>query len=210
MGAKKKDILIQFNRDIILAAARKLFQCSGINRTSMDDIAKEADCSKSTIYVYFKNKDEIINYIVYEHMVLLRDALQKCTADNKDFARCYYAICNALVDFQEQYPLYFESLLSEIDVEQEKIQQPGLLADIYKTGEQINDIIGELLKSGIAHNYLREDLELIPTVFYLWSSISGIILLANQKQKYLEMRIEMDKAMFLNYSFKTLLQSIIK
>jgi len=106
--------------------------------------------------------------------------------------------------------LYFESLLSEIDVAQEKILQPGLLADIYQAGEQINDIIGALLKSGIEHNYLREDLELIPTVFYLWSSISGIILLANQKQKYLEIRAGMDKAMFLNYSFKTLLQSIIK
>ncbi|MBC3886932.1 TetR family transcriptional regulator [Acetobacterium paludosum] len=210
MGAKKKDILIQFNRDIILASARKLFQLSGINRTSMDEIAREADCSKSTIYVYFKNKDEIINYIVYEHMVLLRDALQECTPDNKDFERSYYAICNTLVDFQEQYPLYFESLLSEIDVEQEKIQQPGLLADIYKAGEQINDIIGELLKSGIEHNCLRENLELIPTVFYLWSSISGIILLTNQKQKYLKMRVGMDKTMFLNYSFKTLLQSIIK
>jgi len=95
MGARKKDILIQFNRDIILAAARKLFQHNGISRTSMDDIAKEADCSKSTIYVYFKNKDEIINYIVYEHMVLLRDTLQKCTADHKDIEGSYYAICNS-------------------------------------------------------------------------------------------------------------------
>ena len=62
MGIKKKEALMKFNQDNILLAARHLFESKGIASTTMDDIAKQADYSKSTLYVYFKSKDEIYKY----------------------------------------------------------------------------------------------------------------------------------------------------
>ena len=56
MGARKKLALEQFNRDNILTAARELFETKGVQDTTMDDIALQADYSKSTIYVYFRSK----------------------------------------------------------------------------------------------------------------------------------------------------------
>ena len=58
MGARKKLALEQFNRDNILTAARELFETKGVQDTTMDDIALQADYSKSTIYVYFRSKEE--------------------------------------------------------------------------------------------------------------------------------------------------------
>ena len=49
MGARKKLALEQFNRDNILTAARELFETKGVQDTTMDDIALQADYSKSTI-----------------------------------------------------------------------------------------------------------------------------------------------------------------
>ncbi len=56
----KAEKLETFHRDNIANAAERLFSIKGIEKTSKDQISKEADYSKSTIYVYFKNKDEII------------------------------------------------------------------------------------------------------------------------------------------------------
>ena len=56
---QKKQKLIEYNKNNIVEAARILFQKNGIVQTTVDDIAREADCSKATIYVYFKNKDDI-------------------------------------------------------------------------------------------------------------------------------------------------------
>lgn len=45
---------------IILNAAATCINRWGIDRFSMADIAKEADVARSTVYMYFKNRDEVI------------------------------------------------------------------------------------------------------------------------------------------------------
>ena len=57
---EKKEKLAQFHRQNIMETAENLFAEKRIAQTTMDDIAKNADYSKSTIYVYFKSKEEII------------------------------------------------------------------------------------------------------------------------------------------------------
>jgi AcrR family transcriptional regulator len=48
----------------IIAAGRKLFTHYGLKKTTVDDIAKEAGIAKGTIYLYFKNKDEIFSKVL--------------------------------------------------------------------------------------------------------------------------------------------------
>lgn len=44
----------------IALSAIKLFCDNGIQQTSIDEIAKSAEVAKGTIYLYFKNKEEIV------------------------------------------------------------------------------------------------------------------------------------------------------
>lgn len=46
-------------KEKILEAAQQLFNRFGLRKTTIDDIAKEADIGKGTIYLYFSNKEEI-------------------------------------------------------------------------------------------------------------------------------------------------------
>ena len=46
-------------RDLIIAAARKLFLTAGFDVTSMDAIAGEAGVSKATVYSHFQNKESL-------------------------------------------------------------------------------------------------------------------------------------------------------
>lgn len=43
----------------IIKAARRVFQKWGVNKTTMEDIAREAKKGKSSLYYYFKSKEEI-------------------------------------------------------------------------------------------------------------------------------------------------------
>ena len=43
----------------------------------MDDIAREAEYSKATLYVYFQSKEEIINAILLSGMVLLKKKIHE-------------------------------------------------------------------------------------------------------------------------------------
>jgi len=46
-------------KNSILEAAKRVFQKWGLNKTTMEDIAHEAGKGKSTLYYYYKSKDEI-------------------------------------------------------------------------------------------------------------------------------------------------------
>ena len=210
MGSKKREALVQFNRDNIITAARKLFEEKGIAATTVDDIAKEADYSKSTLYAYFRSKEEILNTILYEQMCMIKDILEECINSFTNFTSCYLSICRELVKYQEKYPVYYEAMLGEIKITQKDMEERNIIYNIYATGEKINDIVEALLQKGIESNFIRDDIELVPTVLYLWSGISETIRFANRKQEYLKMRLEMQITDYTEYGFKMLLKSIMK
>ena len=54
MKEKKDELIVQ---DII-NGAKKLVQQYGLKKTTMEDIAKAAGKSKSTLYYYFKDKED--------------------------------------------------------------------------------------------------------------------------------------------------------
>lgn len=210
LGNKKKEALIQFNRANIIKAARKLFEEKGIVATTVDDIAKEADYSKSTLYVYFKNKDEILNTIIHEQMVMLKEIFCKCIHDYIELEACYFSICRELVKYQEKWPVYYEAMLGEIRITQKDMEEQNILFEIYKVGEEMNDIVEALLQKGIESGIIRDDIERVPAVLYLWSGISETIRFANRKEEYLKIRLNMEKIDYMEYGFKMLLKSITR
>lgn len=60
MKEKKDELIVQ---DII-NGAKKLMQQYGLKKTTMEDIAKAAGKSKSTLYYYFKDKEEIFDRVI--------------------------------------------------------------------------------------------------------------------------------------------------
>ena len=206
MARKKEPQLEQLNRERIARIACKLFEKRGIENTTMNDIAKAADMSKSTLYVYFKNKEEVKNFLSLEAMNYLYAQLASVTNPKPIEVRvCFMSICQALVDFKKKYPLDFELVTEEICVEEDVLQKDILLASIYKTGEEIN----KLMISSFSEDLIYTDHnELFATIFALWGSIYGIIKLADNKEKYLNKMTGIKKEDFMRNSFESLFQSI--
>ncbi len=70
---KKKDLRTERernrregNKKSILEIAERIFTQKGYSLTTMDEIAKEAQFSKATLYQYFKNKSEMFFEIIYK------------------------------------------------------------------------------------------------------------------------------------------------
>lgn len=204
----KKERLSQFNRSNILDTAKQLFLEKGMSQTTMDDIAKKSEYSKSTIYVYFRSKEEILDCIVLEYITLLKDGIEGAISNSKEFPSGYFAICSTLVKFYDTYPLYFENILGEIKFAVDESNE--VLFQIYSTGEQINNIIENYMKICISNGQIRSDLDSISqTTFALWASICGIISLANKKERYISQAMNVSKEAFMQNGFNLLLQSLL-
>jgi len=94
----KKERLSEFNRSNILSTAKELFFEKGIAQTTMDEIAKKANYSKSTIYVYFKSKDEIFDCIVLEYFILLKDGIENALNSADKLQDGFFVACNTIAE----------------------------------------------------------------------------------------------------------------
>lgn len=64
-------------KNLILDAAVKTFARLGYDRTTVNDIAREAGYSKSNLYFYFKNKDEILFELIEDVIRYRAEELRK-------------------------------------------------------------------------------------------------------------------------------------
>lgn len=210
MIESKKEALALFHRQNILAATEKLFLEKGFDKTTMDDIAKAAQYSKATLYVYFKSKEEILNYLTLESMKQLYERIHEGINRGKDFFAIYKTICYELVSYYETMPLYFNIILNPINVDIENPATPPIFKEIYEIGEKLDDEIGSWITSGIHDGYVKEDIDIFPTIMWFWANLCGIIKIASTKESFIVKKSTLSKKDFLDYSFKLLLNSVLK
>ncbi len=109
----------------ILLKAQNLFQQFGLRKTTMDEIAAACGKAKSTLYHYFKSKDEVFDGVIHMELKSLR-ALVKVKVDEKK-------------DMTDKLSTYF------IEFHKEVLNK----ANIYKVVKQ--EFINEL----VAHSYFN-------------------------------------------------------
>lgn len=72
-GTGKEELV----KEEILSEAQKLFQKYGLKKTTMDDIALASGKAKSTLYHYFKNKEEVIEEVFWMEIINLRKDVKR-------------------------------------------------------------------------------------------------------------------------------------
>ncbi len=205
---RKKEALSQFHQERILASARELFAKRGEAGVSMDDIAVEADYSKSTIYVYFTNKEDILGHLVLQDMRSIRDGIDRCLTENNALEQRYFAICGLLTDLSKKDPAFLGRVLSNISVDEADFLRLPVLQTIYETGEQTNRLIQRLFSEAVAQGEAKTALLPVQTGLVFWSSICSLIAFSANKEGYLQKNFAMSQDAFLRYGFELLLDSV--
>ena len=207
MGRRKKEPR-SVHRENIVSAASTLFMEKGIAATSMDDIAKAAGYSKTTLYVYFENKEEIVGILVLNSMKKLYDYISSALIQHETTKARFDFICRGLVQYQEEFPFYFKMVLDKINIDFESKEYLPEERETYQIGEEINEKIKNFLLSGMEKGDLRNDLDIMPAIFNFWGMLSGIIQLASNKEEYIKKSMGLSKIKFLEYGFSLVYHSI--
>ena len=201
----RKDRLREIHTLSVIMSAEELFEAKGYESTSIDDIAYRTGISKSTLYVYFKSKQLIWDHIVCKYMEQLLEVAKEAAEGKGSFEKRYYKLCFDIADRFEAHPMYYKATLGSISMDMDQ----EIYKRIFDVGEQTNEEIASFIRSGIEEGKVRKDIDIYPAVIMMWSSISGIISMAIDKEEYLKMRFNTSKKEYLKKAFKMLLEGMV-
>ena len=205
MGERRKQALEKFHRDNIMSAAGELFEKKGIDGTTMDDIAKHADYSKSTIYVYFKSKEEIYNSILVNYADTLAGEIADAMSGVRSFPESFISVCNSICSFKQRFPDYFEGISKGEDI---SIGIPS-----GKTAPElpeIEEVISELIARGRSEKLIAKNADTKQLAIYMWSGICGIINGASGKEADFEKKYGITKETYLSNAYKRFYISLLR
>lgn len=99
----------------ILNAAKKIFATKGFHEAKITDIAREANVASGTIYLYFKNKDDILVKLVEEAVSEITHTVQTALVDGRDATERLNLFCSTYLRFVGEDKHLAELIYMEMD-----------------------------------------------------------------------------------------------
>ena len=102
-GREKEEL-----RQVILDAAREMFATEGYESVSMRKIAEKIEYSPTTIYLYFKDKNDLLNQICEDTFGKLYRIVSTIETESETALECLRKGIKAYIEFGLQHPHHYE------------------------------------------------------------------------------------------------------
>ena len=160
----------QLRRQII-SAARELFVDEGYENVSMRKIADKIEYSPTTIYLYFKDKADLLDSVCKETLLDLLNTLELLNRDKSDPVETLRKSGKAYVEFGLKYPQDYKLTF----VVRPQFQQ-GLGLEEGSVGERVFNYLRAMVSECIRQKaFRRVDVDTAGQA--LWSAVHGVTLL---------------------------------
>jgi AcrR family transcriptional regulator len=205
---ERKDREKTMRRQQIQNAAKELFILKGFHSTTIEEIAQKAELSPATIYLYFKNKDELYANLNIISMQYLFDRIENiCKNKRLSCESKIIKIKDAMYDTFRYDPLILRNIF-HIQLED---ALPSLSKELL---DQVNDIswkvltiISNVYEEGVRQGKFRGGLG-IAHADIIWSTFTGLVIWEEAKRK-IDPRKDFLKAT-LDLAFDIFCRGIIK
>jgi AcrR family transcriptional regulator len=109
----KQEMLRQFMETTIAQAAKAVFAERGYQGATLEEIAQRAGMSKATIYIYYKNKDDLFLQVVEELVNMAMAITAEEATTSKPPIEKLYAMVRNKMEFYERERDFFRIYLNE-------------------------------------------------------------------------------------------------
>jgi TetR/AcrR family transcriptional regulator len=173
----------------ILDAAERVFFSKGLKNATMDEVAEEAELSKGTIYLYYKNRDELFLGLIFRGMQIMNDMFKKAIQGKGTGLEKTFRIGQAYLKFAKEFPDYYNALshfrLDELEYENAECQG-SVACQCSDFGHNSLEILSNIIKEGIGDGSIRSDIDPGQTSTILYGMTTGIIELVAMKGEHLK------------------------
>ena len=205
--AERKEREKQLRREEIVLAAEKVFFSKGFDLSTMDDIAEEAELSKGTLYLYFKNKEDLHMAVARKAIHLLKSVTLQATEGGANALEKLGRMGRACMVFSRTNPDHMKAIISQ---EEMNPQTLNITADdvqelVYK--ESTVETVIQLVEQGVVEKLIRADIPVLLVANTLWMTVLSIVRFVTMKPVLLE-ALELSQDQILESHFELVLNGI--
>jgi len=187
----------------ILDAAEALYANKGWDALTVDQVARSARLSRALVYIYFRDKEDLLFAIGERAMRLLHDRFKAAIAGTARGMDQVDAIGRAYMGYAHEFPHYFDfcTRFQSHSMETDSSTNEGACE---VAGDQVLGTVVQAIETGIRDGSIRADIG-DPLLFALtlWAFTHGIIQIAMAKGSDLARR-GVAVQDFSNYAFQLL------
>jgi len=162
-------------RNTILKAAKRLILKHGVEGMSMNELAEATELNKATLYLYFGDKDDLIDAIVYEGLALLEKKLQEA---DRQAVSGFEKVLNQVhitFAFYKQFPVYFYTMNhQERRRVNERLDTPFAVKG-NETASRIFEKLADGVRRGIEEGSIRRGIDINVFLVLLYAQIYGVM-----------------------------------
>ena len=199
-------------RNDIVDAAERVFFSRGFDHASMDEVAKEAEFSKRTVYIYFNSKRQIYLEIMIRGYRLLLGMIENSFSNSRpaNAADELWNIFFTCMAFSRDHPEYFTAIM---EYETGNTADPPGTHDeseeeCYRLGELVFGYLDRALRRGVKEGTFRSDLDVNQAALTLWACTVGVYATARNKGGYLKHYHGVEPDEFISDSFRLVMRLI--
>jgi len=188
MGIKERREREKLQRqNDILDAAEKVFFEKGYNAAKMDDVAEAAELSKGTLYLYFKNKEELYFGLTYRALMNLRDRFSTVLKEEAAGLEKIVNIGRAFRAYSQEEPEYYKTI-AQFEMAQMHATEEGerIMQNCHRAGKEVMELVAAAIIQGIEDGTVRNDIDPLRTAFLLQGLSNGVIQLMTREGKHIE------------------------
>jgi AcrR family transcriptional regulator len=169
-----KDVIRDFRRDQIMDTARRLFGERGTTDVSMDEIAAEAGVARSTLYVYFANRDELLRACVQSMYDRMQDTVELVLAGRASPQDRLWGLILGLLERIDESPAFFR-LAMATQATDAAAGSEAVGGALMLIGLDMIRVLEDLVVAGMATGDFRADLDPARAVVLVGQQIYGAL-----------------------------------
>ncbi len=179
--AERREEEKERRRGEILDAAEALYIDKGWEALTVDQVARTARLSRALVYVYFRDKDDLLFAIGERAMRLLRDRFTAALATRQTGLDQIEAIGRAYVGYAHEFRHYFD-FCSRFQSHSTDADAGSNEATCKLMGDQVIGTVVQAINTGIQDGSVRSDIgDAGMFAMTLWAFTHGIIQLVMVK-----------------------------
>lgn len=170
----------------IIEAARKLFNKYGFRKVTMDEIAREANVTKKTVYTYFSSKEELFKYFINEELGNMKKIVEDVEEKNMDFYDTVHEGIYNLLKYKNQ-----RKFLKNVFNEAEILKNPVIVDNLKILDVEIQNYIKRKLEKAIEKEHIKV-LNVDITAFLIYKMYIALMFDWNESNKKLDENVIAD------------------